>query len=92
MKRDDDFVPKLGRMREHREVRSGFLREVERAIARGGGRKRGGGASSPHRIFYGNRIGRGAGVGRVLASRDRDAALPDATRHHQDAAHQTRRP
>src|SRR5690349_4188587 len=70
MKRGDDFVPKLGRMRERREVRSGFLREVEHAIARAGGRKRGGGASSPRRIFYGNRIGRGAGVGRVLASRD----------------------
>jgi type IV secretory pathway VirD2 relaxase len=74
MKRDNDFVPKLGRMRERREVRSGFLREVERAIARGGGRKRGG-AASPRRVFYGNRIGRGAGVGRVLASRDRDAAF-----------------
>src|SRR5262245_51979529 len=75
MKRDDDFVPKLGRMRERREMRSGFLREVERAIARAGGRKRGG-ASSPRRIFYGNRIGRGAGVGRVLTSRDRRAAFP----------------
>ncbi len=74
MKRDDDFVPKLGRMRERREVRSGFLREVERAIARGGGRKRGG-ASSSRRIFYGNRIGRGAGVGRVLAFRDHHAAF-----------------
>jgi type IV secretory pathway VirD2 relaxase len=73
MKRDDDFVPKLGRVRERREFRSGFSREVERAIARGGGRKRG--ASSPRRIFYGNRIGRGAGVGRVLASLDRHAAF-----------------
>jgi len=73
MKWDNDFVPKLGRMRERREVRSGFLREVERAIARGGGRKRGG--ASSRRIFYGNRIGRGAGVGRVLASRDRHAAF-----------------
>jgi type IV secretory pathway VirD2 relaxase len=74
MQREDDFLPKLGGICERREVRSGFLREVERAIARGGGRKRGG-ASSPRRIFYGNRIGRGAGVGRVLASRDRHAAF-----------------
>jgi type IV secretory pathway VirD2 relaxase len=74
MQREDDFFPKLCRMRERREVRSDFLREVERAIARGGGRKRGG-ASSRHRIFYGNRIGRGTGVGRVLASRDRHAAF-----------------
>jgi type IV secretory pathway VirD2 relaxase len=74
MKREDDFVPKLGRMRARREVRSNFLSEVERAIARAGGRKRGG-ASSLRRIFYGNRIGRGAGVGRVLASRDRHAAF-----------------
>jgi type IV secretory pathway VirD2 relaxase len=74
MQRDDDFVPKLGRMRERRDVRSGFLREVERAIARGGGRKRSH-ASSPRRVFYGSRIGRGAGVGRVLASRDHHAAF-----------------
>lgn len=74
MQRDDDFAPKLGRMRERREFRSGFLREVERAIARGGGRKRGG-ASSPRRVFYGTRIGRGAGVGRVLELRDRHAAF-----------------
>jgi len=73
MKRDDDFVPKLGRVRERREVRSGFLREVERAVARAGGRKRGGIVTASR--FYGNRIGRGAGVGRVLASRDRHAAL-----------------
>ncbi len=72
MKRDDDFVPRLGRMRERRAIRSGFLREVERVVARAGGRKRGG---APRRVFYGNRIGRGAGVGRVLASRDRHAAF-----------------
>jgi len=75
MTEDDDFKLKLGRIRARRgDVRSGYLREVERAVARAGGRKQGG-ASSRRGIFYGSRIGRGAGVGRVLASRDRHAAF-----------------
>ena len=61
-------------MRERPEVRSNFLREVERAVARGGRRKRGG-ESSPRRVFYGSPIGCGAGVGRVPALRDRHGAF-----------------
>jgi hypothetical protein len=76
MMRDDDFEPKLGRFRTSGDmVRSRFAQEVERAVALEGGRKRGG-ASSRHLTFEGSRIGRGAGVGRVmLASRDCYAAL-----------------
>ena len=69
MTRDDDFEPKLGKISNRGgNVRSRYLRQVGRSVARAGGRKRG---SS----FQGNRIGRGAGVGRVLASRDRFAAF-----------------
>ena len=69
MTRDDDFEPKLGKISNRGgNVRSRYLRQVGRTVARAGGRKRG---SS----FQGNRIGRGAGVGRVLASRDRFAAF-----------------
>src|ERR1700675_542943 len=74
MKRDDDFEPKLGRIGTRgSRVRSRFAQAVERAIALEGGRKRG--AASRRRTFDGSRIGRVAGVGRVLASRDRYAAL-----------------
>ncbi|MHC0055540.1 relaxase/mobilization nuclease RlxS [Actibacterium sp. D379-3] len=67
---DDDFKPKLGKIRS-RGSKSGrkFLHKVLAAsnLARGGG----GGRSN----FSGSRIGRGAGVGRVLSSRDRYAAF-----------------
>ena len=70
---DDDFEPRLGRAKsrggkQHRK----FLHAVLAAtnLARGGaatvGRRRG---------FTGSRIGRGAGVGRVLSARDRFAAF-----------------
>jgi hypothetical protein len=65
--------PRFGNIDRLVFVGLGYLREVERAVALAGGRKRGG-ASSRH-TFHGNRIGRGAGVGRVLASRDRYAAF-----------------
>jgi hypothetical protein len=77
MARDDDFAfePKLGRInaRNGRD-RSNYLRQIEQAIARSGGRKR---LGSPARrgVFHGSRIGRGAGVGRVLASRDGHGAF-----------------
>jgi hypothetical protein len=75
MSRDDDFEPKIGGIRTSGDrVRSRFAQEVERAIALEGGRKRSG-ESSRRRTFDGSRIGRGAGVGRVLASRDRYAPL-----------------
>lgn len=71
---EDEFEPRLGRMRGDEKPRSPrkFLHRVIAAanLARGGApglsRKTG---------FTGSRIGRGAGVGRVLASRDRFAAF-----------------
>jgi type IV secretory pathway VirD2 relaxase len=73
MATDDDFEPRLGRAKrrggkQHRK----FLHTVLAAtnLARGGaaigGRRRG---------FTGSRVGRGAGVGRVLSARDRYAAF-----------------
>ena len=67
MSRDDDFQPRLGRIGDRR-LRSRYLREVKRSVALAGGRRRQG-------RFHGNRIGRGAGIGRVLGSRDRYAAF-----------------
>jgi type IV secretory pathway VirD2 relaxase len=75
MARDDEFTfePKLGRINA-RNGRSNYLREIEQAIARSGGRRRLG-SPAHRRTFHGSRIGRGAGVGRVLASRDGHAAF-----------------
>ena len=74
MTSDDDFEPRLGRMRaggKGRRARK-FLHRVLAAanLARGG-------APMPSRRsgFTGSRIGRGAGVGRVLSARDRYAAF-----------------
>ncbi len=66
---DDDFKPKLGKIRS-RGSKTGrkFLHRVLAASNLAGG---GGGKSN----FSGSRIGRGAGVGRVLASRDRHAVF-----------------
>ncbi|WP_290896252.1 relaxase/mobilization nuclease RlxS [Hoeflea sp.] len=69
---DDDFKPKLGKIRS-RGSKGGrkFLHQVLAAsnLARGG-------AGGTHKSrFTGSRIGRGAGVGRVLANRDRYAAF-----------------
>jgi type IV secretory pathway VirD2 relaxase len=73
MASDDDFEPRLGRARakggkHHRK----FLHAVMAAtnLARGGGV-----ATARRRGFTGSRIGRGAGVGRVLSARDRFAAF-----------------
>jgi len=74
MANDESFEPRLGRMRaggSGKRARK-FLHRVLAAanLARGGaatGRGRSG--------FTGSRIGRGAGVGRVLVSRDRYAAF-----------------
>ncbi len=72
--RDDEFEPNLGKI----SARGGkhgrkYLHRVLRATSLAGGRSRDG--FSPLRgTFDGSRIGRGAGVGRVLASRDRYAA------------------
>ncbi|HVB18360.1 MAG TPA: relaxase/mobilization nuclease RlxS [Stellaceae bacterium] len=67
MSRDDDFEPRLGRI-GNRQLRSSYLRAVKRGVAAAGGRRR-------RSRFSGSRIGRGAGVGRVLGSRDRYAAF-----------------
>jgi type IV secretory pathway VirD2 relaxase len=74
---DDEFAfePKPGRINARNgRARSNYLRQIEQTIARSGGRKR---LGSPSRrsVFHGNRIGRGAGVGRVLASRAGHAAF-----------------
>ena len=73
MERDDEFTPKLGKIPSRSLPRSKFLREVQTALGR---------ASAPNRRrvgsesrFDGSRIGRGSGIGRVLASGDRFSAL-----------------
>jgi hypothetical protein len=75
MMRDDDFEPNFGKIRSHggKHGRK-YLHRVMRATALAGGRPRNG-QSPRHGTFDGSRIGRGAGIGRVLASRDRYAAF-----------------
>lgn len=74
MASDDDFEPRLGRMRSRgkgKQARRFLSRVIAAAnLARGGapGRSRKSG-------YTGSRIGRGAGVGRVLSARDRYAAF-----------------
>jgi len=70
---DDDFEPKLGKIRSRGSKGSRrYLHQVLRAASLAGGRT---GRKSGRGTFHGSRIGRGAGVGRVLASRDRYAAF-----------------
>ncbi len=73
---DDEILPRLGRIRSRGSSKRAkrYLQRVLRAIALAGGRPRGG-SPKGRSGFQGNRIGRGAGVGRVLASRDRYAAF-----------------
>jgi type IV secretory pathway VirD2 relaxase len=73
---DDDLVPRLGRIRSRGSGKRAkrYLQRVLHAIALAGGKPRGG-SRKGRSGFHGNRIGRGAGVGRVLASRDRYAAF-----------------
>lgn len=68
---DDDFEPKPGKIR-HGGSKTGrrYLQRVLQAATLAGKTGRGKGKS-----FHGNRIGRGSGVGRVLATRDRYAAF-----------------
>src|SRR3546814_8721844 len=74
MANDEDFEPRPGRIRGGGKGKGGrkFLHRVFAAanLARGG-------AALPSRRsgFTGSRIGRGAGVGRVLSVRDRYAAF-----------------
>ncbi|HEY5237993.1 MAG TPA: relaxase/mobilization nuclease RlxS [Rhizomicrobium sp.] len=70
---DDEFEPRLGkiRSRSNKKVRT-YLQRVLKGVALAGGRSIGGGRK---RTFDGTRIGRGAGAGRVLASREPHAAF-----------------
>jgi type IV secretory pathway VirD2 relaxase len=69
---EKEFKPKLGKIRSLGSKRARrYVQQVLRAVALAGGVR---GRSSSSR-FYGNRIGRGAGVGRVLAMRDGYAAF-----------------
>ena len=67
---DHEFEPKLGRI-GNQAMRSTFLRDVARAVGRAGGGKH----ARLNRPGQLGRIGRGAGVGRVLGTRDRYAAF-----------------
>jgi type IV secretory pathway VirD2 relaxase len=73
---DDELQPRLGRIRSLGSGNRGkrYLQQVLRGIALADGRPRGG-SQRRRSNFHGNRIGRGAGVGRVLSSRDRYAAF-----------------
>jgi type IV secretory pathway VirD2 relaxase len=71
---DDEFEPRLGRMRAKGSKQGRkFLSKVLAAanLARGGTA----GHAARRSRFDGSRIGRGSGVGRVLGSRDRYAAF-----------------
>jgi len=71
MAHDDDFEPKLGKIRSQSGQRGRkYLHRVLRAAALAGGRPNGGRGK-----FHGSQIGRGASVGRLLSSRDRHAAF-----------------
>lgn len=65
---EDKFEPKLGRIGSKRE--RSYLQRVLQSAAREGARH-----ANPAKRFSGSRIGRGAGVGRVLGSRDKLAAF-----------------
>ncbi|MDB5581954.1 MAG: conjugal transfer protein TraI [Bradyrhizobium sp.] len=68
---DDEFEPRLGRIRNlgGKKARK-YLGRVVAAAARAGG-----GTGIRNRRFDGSRIGRGASIGRVLASRDKYGGL-----------------
>jgi len=70
---DDDLEPRLGRMRST-PIRRGasYMSQILRATNLAGGMA---GSGRGRGRFHGNRSGVGVGVGRVLASRDRFAAL-----------------
>jgi type IV secretory pathway VirD2 relaxase len=75
MTRDDDFEPKLGNIRSRGSRRGRkYLHRVLQATMLAGGRMRGGSSARKAR-FHGSQIGRGASIGRVLATRDRYAAF-----------------
>jgi type IV secretory pathway VirD2 relaxase len=68
---EDDFQPKLGRLRARGSPRGKrYLQHVLRAVARAGGSFRHG-AAGGRRGFRGSRLGRGAAIGHALATRER---------------------
>lgn len=75
MTRDDDFEPKLGKIRSRGSKRGRkYLHRVLQATMLAGGHLRIG-LSTRKARFHGSQIGRGASVGRMLATRDRYAAF-----------------
>jgi len=62
MSDDDEFTPKLGRIRSTKTRERKYLHRVLQGIARAGGRN----TKAKRSRFDGSRIGRGSGVGRVL--------------------------
>ena len=62
MSDDDEFTPKLGRIRSTKTHQRKYLHRVLQGIARAGGRH----AKGKRSRFDGSRIGRGSGVARVL--------------------------
>ena len=67
--RDDEFEPKPGKIGNRQSKRGrNYLQRVLHASVLAGSR-------TVARAFTGSRIGRGSGIGRVLVSRDRYAAL-----------------
>ncbi|HTO60812.1 MAG TPA: relaxase/mobilization nuclease RlxS [Bradyrhizobium sp.] len=75
MTRDDDFEPKLGKIRSQGSKRGRkYLHRVLQATMLAGGHLRSG-SSARKAKFHGSQIGRGASVGRMLATRDRYAAF-----------------
>lgn len=64
---EDEFTPRIGRMRSKGTKRK-YLGQIVEAARRTGKR-----TGTRTRRFDGSRIGRGAGIGRVLGSRDRYA-------------------
>jgi len=68
MAKDDAFEPRLGKIRAGSQAP--FARTIRRLVARAGGVR-----SGRSSRFTGSRIGRGAGIGRLLTSRDQYSAL-----------------
>src|SRR3546814_20020188 len=75
MTRDDDFEPKLGKVRSRGSKRGRkYLHRVLQATMLASARLRSG-SSARKAKFHGGKIGRGASISRMLASRDRSAAF-----------------
>lgn len=68
---EDEFKPRLGRM----HAKKGKHGRKYLALVVAAARRAGSGTGIRNRRFDGSRIGRGAGIGRVLSGRDRHAGL-----------------